>query len=75
MEAAGVRYLVHDVERAVEFHTELSGIAVVARPGSDFAVLQLGGLRLYANAMQGEGGSGRHRHRAARSKGGVAVHG
>lgn len=55
---AAVRYIVHDVERAIEFYRGLLGFAVETHPAPGFAALSRGDLRLYLNAP-GAGGAGR----------------
>ena len=57
MEPVNVRYIVDDVDRAVEFYTAL-GFEVVMRPGPGFAMLQRGALRLLVNVPGGGGGAG-----------------
>ncbi|BBX70303.1 glyoxalase [Mycolicibacterium psychrotolerans] len=55
----GVRYIVDDVDDAVEFYTKNLGFEVVMRPGRGFAMLHRGDLALLLNAPQGGGGAGR----------------
>jgi catechol 2,3-dioxygenase-like lactoylglutathione lyase family enzyme len=52
-----VRYIVDDVDAAVEFYTELLGFEVVMRPAPPFAMLSRGDLRLLLNAPTGPGGA------------------
>lgn len=54
-----VRYIVDDVDAAVEFYTRHLGFDVVMRPGPGFAQLRRGDLRLLLNAPEGGGGAGR----------------
>jgi len=58
MSMVSVRYIVTDVDAAVEFYTELLGFEVRMRPAPGFAALERGGLRLLLNAP-GAGGTGR----------------
>ncbi len=55
---AAIRYIVHDVERAIAFYRDLLGFTVEMHPAPGFAALSLGDLRLYLNAP-GAGGAGR----------------
>ena len=57
METVSVRYIVDDVEKAVEFYTRLLGFTVDLRPAPGFALLSRGALRLMLNAP-GAGGAG-----------------
>lgn len=52
-----VRYLVHDVDEAVDFYTRHLGFEVLMHPAPGFAALQRDGLRLLLNAP-GAGGAG-----------------
>jgi len=54
---AAVRYIVDDVDRAVEFYTGLLGFELEMRPGPGFAALRRKDLRLYLN-QPGQGGAG-----------------
>jgi catechol 2,3-dioxygenase-like lactoylglutathione lyase family enzyme len=54
---AAVRYIVDDVERAIEFYTGLLGFEVEMHPAPGFAALVRGDLRLYLN-VPGAGGAG-----------------
>lgn len=53
-----VRYIVNDVERAIEFYRDLLGFHVEMHPAPGFAALSRGDLRLYLNTP-GVGGAGR----------------
>jgi catechol 2,3-dioxygenase-like lactoylglutathione lyase family enzyme len=53
-----IRYIVHDVERAIGFYRDLLGFEVEMHPAPGFAALARGDLRLYLNAP-GAGGAGR----------------
>lgn len=55
--ALSVRYIVHDVDEAVEFYRDLLGFEMEMHPGPGFAVLARGGARLFLNAP-GAGGAG-----------------
>jgi catechol 2,3-dioxygenase-like lactoylglutathione lyase family enzyme len=57
MSMVSVRYVVADVDAAVEFYTTLLGFEVKMRPAPGFAALERGGLRLLLNAP-GAGGTG-----------------
>jgi catechol 2,3-dioxygenase-like lactoylglutathione lyase family enzyme len=52
-----VRYIVDDVDAAIEFYTKLLGFRVELHPAPGFATLSRGGLRLLLNAP-GAGGAG-----------------
>jgi catechol 2,3-dioxygenase-like lactoylglutathione lyase family enzyme len=54
-----VRYIVNDVDEAVDFYTRNLSFKLVMRPGPGFAMLRSGGLRLLLNAPDGGGGAGR----------------
>ncbi|PRC43720.1 glyoxalase [Mycobacterium sp. ITM-2017-0098] len=53
-----VRYIVDDVDDAVDFYTRHLGFEVVMKPGPGFAQLRRGDLRLLLNAPGGGGGAG-----------------
>jgi catechol 2,3-dioxygenase-like lactoylglutathione lyase family enzyme len=55
---AAIRYIVHDVERAIGFYRDLLGFELEMHPAPGFAALSRGDLRLYLNAP-GAGGAGR----------------
>jgi catechol 2,3-dioxygenase-like lactoylglutathione lyase family enzyme len=55
--ALNVRYIVHDVDEAIEFYRDLLGFEVLMHPAPGFAALSRGDLRLYLNAP-GAGGAG-----------------
>ncbi|MCV7152630.1 VOC family protein [Mycolicibacterium pyrenivorans] len=59
MTTFSVRYIVDDVDEAVEFYTRNLRFELVMRPGPGFAMLRSGGLRLLLNAPDGGGGAGR----------------
>lgn len=58
MDTVSVRYIVDDVDVAVEFYTGHLGFEVEMRPAPGFAMLSRGRLRLLLNAP-GAGGAGR----------------
>ena len=58
MSQATVRYLVDDVETAIEFYTNLLDFEVRMHPAPGFAALERGALRLLLNEP-GAGGAGR----------------
>jgi catechol 2,3-dioxygenase-like lactoylglutathione lyase family enzyme len=53
-----VRYIVHDVDAALEFYTGRLGFAEVMHPAPTFAMLSRGALRLALSAPSGQGGGG-----------------
>lgn len=55
---ASVRYIVDDLNRAVDFYTAHLGFDVKARPGPGFAILERSELRLLLNTPGGGGGAG-----------------
>lgn len=57
MSKTGVRYIVDDVDAAIEFYTRHLGFELEAHPAPGFAALQRGDLRLLLNAP-GSGGAG-----------------
>jgi catechol 2,3-dioxygenase-like lactoylglutathione lyase family enzyme len=57
MTTVSVRYIVDDVDAAVDFYVERLGFKVEMRPGPGFAVLSRSGLRLLLN-RPGAGGAG-----------------
>ncbi len=57
MTAASVRYIVHDVDTAVEFYRDRLGFEVDMHPSPGFAALSQGVLSLFLNAP-GAGGAG-----------------
>jgi catechol 2,3-dioxygenase-like lactoylglutathione lyase family enzyme len=54
---AAIRYIVDDVDAAVDFYTGQLGFEVEMRPGPGFAALRRGDLRLLVNATDGPGGA------------------
>lgn len=57
MSTVNVRYIVNDVDAAVEFYSETLGFEVEMRPAPGFALLSKRNLRLFVNAP-GAGGAG-----------------
>jgi catechol 2,3-dioxygenase-like lactoylglutathione lyase family enzyme len=53
-----VRYIVDDVDAAVEFYTSQFQFEVAMRPGPGFAMLRRDELRLLLNSPGGGGGAG-----------------
>jgi catechol 2,3-dioxygenase-like lactoylglutathione lyase family enzyme len=53
-----VRYIVDDVDAAVDFYTSHFQFEVAMRPGPGFAMLRRGELRLLLNSPGGGGGAG-----------------
>jgi catechol 2,3-dioxygenase-like lactoylglutathione lyase family enzyme len=58
MTTVSVRYIVDDVDEAIDFYTGLLGFEVVMRPAPPFAMLRHGDLRLLLSAPSGQGGGG-----------------
>jgi catechol 2,3-dioxygenase-like lactoylglutathione lyase family enzyme len=54
---ANVRYMVNDVEEAVAFYSKHLGFDLKFQPGSGFAVIERGDLRLFLNTPTGPGGA------------------
>jgi len=54
---ASVRYLVKDVDQAVEFYVKLLGFEVVFDAAPDFVMVSRGPLRLMLNVVGGSGGA------------------
>jgi catechol 2,3-dioxygenase-like lactoylglutathione lyase family enzyme len=59
MATVQVRYIVHDVDAAVDFYTKSLGFALEMRPAPPFAMLSRGDLRLVLSAPNPMGGGGR----------------
>jgi catechol 2,3-dioxygenase-like lactoylglutathione lyase family enzyme len=57
MTTVSVRYITDDVDAAVDFYAERLGFNVEMRPGTGFAMLSRGDLRLLLN-RPGAGGAG-----------------
>lgn len=58
MASVSVRYIVDDVDAAIEFYTERLGFTVDMRPAPPFAMLSRGDMRLLLNRPSGQGGAG-----------------
>jgi catechol 2,3-dioxygenase-like lactoylglutathione lyase family enzyme len=58
MSEFSVRYIVDDVDAAVDFYTRHLDFEVLMRPGPGFAMLRRGDLRLLLNVPGGGGGAG-----------------
>ena len=57
MGSVAVRYIVNDVDAAVEFYQQILGFTIDMRPGPGFAAMSKDGLRLLLNEP-GVGGAG-----------------
>jgi catechol 2,3-dioxygenase-like lactoylglutathione lyase family enzyme len=58
MATVSVRYIVHDVDAAIEFYTSLLGFTEEMHPAPAFAMLSRGDLRLVLSAAGGGPGGG-----------------
>ncbi len=59
MATVQVRYIVHDVDAAIDFYTRLLGFTLVMHPAPPFAMLSRGDLRLaLSRPNAGPGGGG-----------------
>ena len=58
MATVSVRYIVDDVDAAIEFYCGHLGFEEVMRPAPTFAMLSRGDLRLVLSAPSGAGGGG-----------------
>ena len=58
MATVTVRYIVDDVDAAIEFYREHLGFSEVMHPAPPFAMLARGDLRLLLSAPSGQGGGG-----------------
>lgn len=56
MATVSVRYVVDDVDAAIEFYTRSLGFTLEMHPAPSFAMLARGDLRLLLSAVQGPGG-------------------
>jgi catechol 2,3-dioxygenase-like lactoylglutathione lyase family enzyme len=59
MATVSVRYIVDDVDAAIDFYTGHLGFEVAMHPAPGFAALSRGALRLLLNATGGPGGATR----------------
>ena len=57
MSKAAIRYIVNNVDEAIEFYTKQLGFSVQFHPAPGFAALEKNNLQLYLNAP-GAGGAG-----------------
>lgn len=57
MTQASVRYIVDDVDAAIDFYRDHLGFEVAVRPGPGFAMLSRGPLRLLLSQPGGPGGA------------------
>jgi len=53
-----VRYIVNDVDAAIEFYTKMLEFKVEMHPATEFAILLRGNLRLLLSKPSGRGGGG-----------------
>jgi catechol 2,3-dioxygenase-like lactoylglutathione lyase family enzyme len=58
MGTVSVRYIVDDVDAAIDFYRDRLGFEVEMHPAPTFAMLRQGALRLLLSAPSGEGGGG-----------------
>jgi catechol 2,3-dioxygenase-like lactoylglutathione lyase family enzyme len=58
MATVQVRYIVYDVDAAIEFYTKQLGFKLDMRPAPPFAMLSRGNLRLVLSAPNPSGGGG-----------------
>jgi len=58
MATVQVRYIVHDVDKAIDFYCRLLGFEEVMHPAPAFAMLKRGDLRLVLSAPNAAGGGG-----------------
>ncbi|MDQ6715437.1 MAG: VOC family protein, partial [Actinomycetota bacterium] len=61
MATVGVRYIVDDVNGAIEFYTSRLGFREVMHPAPTFALVQHGDLRLALSAPSSQPGGGQVR--------------
>ncbi len=59
MGSVSVRYIVRDVDEAIEFYSRRLGFTVVMHPAPTFAILALGDFHLMLSAPEGPGGGAR----------------
>ncbi|HWC11795.1 MAG TPA: VOC family protein [Acidimicrobiales bacterium] len=58
MATVSVRYIVHDVDEAIEFYRDRLGFVETLRPAPTFAMVSRGDLRVVLSAPGGGGGGG-----------------
>ncbi len=56
---ASVRYIVNDVDAAIEFYTKMLDFRVEMHPAAEFAILSRENLRLLLSKPGGRGGGGK----------------
>ena len=56
--SATVRYIVNDVDEAIEFYSKMLDFRTIMHPASEFAILSRDGLRLLLSKPSGRGGGG-----------------
>ncbi|WP_454849158.1 VOC family protein [Rhizobium binxianense] len=56
MPGISVRYIVDDVDAALEFYTKHLGFSIALHPAPSFAILTRDGFRLLVSGMTGPGG-------------------
>jgi catechol 2,3-dioxygenase-like lactoylglutathione lyase family enzyme len=56
--AVSVRYIVNDVDAAIEFYTKILGFRLEMHPAPEFAILSRRDLRLLLSKPSGRGGGG-----------------
>ncbi len=59
MSSISVRYIVHDVDAAIDFYCGQLGFTEAMHPAPSFAILTRGELRLLLSAPSTQGGGGR----------------
>ena len=57
MASVSVRYIVYDIDAAIEFYTRHLGFTLEMHPAASFAILSRGELRLLLSAPSGPGGA------------------
>ncbi len=53
-----VRYIVNDVDSAIEFYTKLLNFKLIMHPAPEFAIVKQSGVRLYLTKPSEKGGGG-----------------
>ncbi len=53
-----IRYIVNNVDQAIDFYTRNLGFTEVMHPAAEFAILSRGNLRLLLSQPSGKGGGG-----------------
>ena len=57
MASVSVRYIVYDIDAAIDFYTRHLGFTLEMHPAASFAILSRGELRLLLSAPSGPGGA------------------